>query len=413
MKNKENKNQDFNFFSFATSKHDVPQFSEGGRKEWIDYGDKNLYPDFLIELMNSSSKHNSLLKKKVNMSAGNGFIITEENKEIIKNENGSENLNDIAFKNAYDLMVYGCYSLSITWSNDRKSISRISYIDSSKIRIAKELEDDSEMAKRQADGVDFYYVSPDWANTRKAKNKPEIVQGYSEKYNDASTQIIYVKEYRPGTSYYVLPDYISSVQWIQLDEQIANFHLSSVHNGFTPSMVISFKGGTPSEEERDALYRNIQDKYAGTSNGSKVFITFSDNKDKAPEFIPIELSSSDERFLNLEGQIQQNIIIAHNATPIVAGVGIAGKLGTSAEVIENEKMFKSNVIDQKQRLLERTFNMIQEVNKSGVILKLDGVKSFDKEDIEEIKSQTIDDTIGNFIEEKIERIKIETELNKN
>ena len=366
-----------NFFSFGASINNLPKFEETIRQTWIQYGDNNLFPDYLITLMNSSSKHNSLLKKKVNMAAGNGWEKNDELKSFIENENGKEDLNEIVFKNAYDLMVYGAYAIAITWSKDRKSIARISYVDTRKIRIAKQTEDDSEMTKLQEDGVDFYWISSDWSKFRKTKNKPTLIQGFSKEHTEEATQLIYTKEYRPGTDFYTLPDYISSIDWIELDKEIANFHLSSVHNGFTPGMIISFRGGIPTDEEMDVFYKDVQKKYAGSNNASRVFIMFSENSDTAPEFIPIQLNSSDERFLALEEQIMQNIIVGHGATPIIAGVATSGKLGSSGEIIEAEMIFQKNVIDAKQILIERTYNKLATINGLTAELQLDGIESFD------------------------------------
>ena len=371
-----------NFFTFSKNREEnTPTFSEG-KQEWINYGLDNQYGEYLIELLNTSSKHNSLVRKKVNMTAGKGFIETPENATFIENGFGKEDCNEIAVKNAWDLMTYGGGCFAVTWSKDKKSIARKSYVDFSKVRIAKQLDDDSEMAKRQAEGVEYFYVSADWSKPKKEKNIPELIQGFDERYKDELTQLVWFTEYRPGVDYYTYPDYISSVDWIELDREIANFHLSSVKNGFTPSMVISFNGGIPTDEEMKDIKKKLTKQYAGTDNGSEVFVTFSESKDRAPEFIPINLNASDERFLQLEEQIQQNIIVAHGASPIVAGVAISGKLGSSDEVIEAETVFNANVIEQKQVTIERAFNKIAAIN--GVPdLELQGVESFESEVIEE------------------------------
>jgi len=381
---------DNNFISISLNKREnTPKFAEG-KQDWVAYGEDNLYPDYLVELMNTSSKHNSLIKKKVNMSVGGGFLDNPALMDFIKNNNGKEDLNDIVYKNGYDLNLYGGFALAVTWSNDRSKIVRLSYVDYSQVRIAKVLDDDSEMAKMQENGVDFYYISADWNQYKKDKFKPVLMQGFSEQYKKESTQLIYVNEYRAGVDYYTYPDYISSVDWIELDKEIANFHLSSVHNGFTPSMIISFKGGIPTDEEMKKLKQKLNKEYAGSDNASAVFLTFSESGDNAPEFIPINLNASDDRFLQLEEQIQQNIIIAHGASPIVAGVAISGKLGSSDEVLENEQMFQRNVIDAKQKLLERTYNRILDIN--GVLedLELVGIKSFDEEIEKVAEGEVID-----------------------
>ena len=372
------------FLTFSLNKtENTPVFAES-KADWIPYGDNNLYPDYLINLMNTSSKHNSLIRKKVNMSVGEGFVETPSLKQFIANPNGKEDLNDIVFKNGYDLATYGGYALAVTWSNDRTKIVRESFVDYSKVRIAKHLEDDSEMAQLQEQGVEFYYISSDWSQYKKDKYKPVLIQGFSETHKGEATQLIYVNEYRAGVDYYTYPDYIASVDWIELDKEIANFHLSSVHNGFTPSMVMNMRGGVPTAEEQKEFKKKVQKQYGGSDNASRVFITFSENADTSPEFIPINLNASDDRFLQLEEQIQQNIIIAHGASPIVAGVAISGKLGSSDEVIESEQVFQKNVIDGKQKLLERAYNKILMVNGSDEKIELKGVKSFDEvEDIVE------------------------------
>lgn len=370
-----------NFLGVSLSKREnTPTFSES-KSDWVIYGDDNQYPEYLINLMNTSSKHNSLIKKKVNMSVGGGFLENPELDNFISNPNGKEDLNDIVFKNGFDLSLYGGFALAITWSKDRTKVVRASYVDYSKVRIAKILDDGSDMAKMQEKGVDFFYLSADWTQYRKDKYKPVLMQGFSEEYKAEATQLIYVNEYRAGVDYYTYPDYIAAVDWIELDREIANFHLSSVHNGFTPSMIISFKGGIPTEEEMKKLKKKMQKEYAGSDNGSAVFLTFSENGDTAPEFIPVNLNASDDRFLQLEEQIQQNIIIAHGASPIVAGVSISGKLGSSDEVIENEEMFQRNVIDSKQKLLERSYNKIVGINGISAKLELVGIKSFDIEEV--------------------------------
>lgn len=356
------------------SQQEMPKFVESNRYNWISYGDNNNLSAELIDLMNSSAKHASLLKKKADMTAGNGFVETIGNAKLLKNVYGKDPLSVVAYKCAYDLMIYGGYYLAITWSKDNMSIARVEYLDWSKVRIAKQLDDDSDMAKLQGGGLEFYYVSADWNQYRKDRFKPKLVQGFSQEFKDEKTQIIAVQEYRPGTDFYVLPDYIAGKKWIQLDAAIADFHLSSTENGYTPSMIVNFKGPVPSDEELDILSGKMQKKYAGTNNGSRIFLTFSDNKDMAPDFIPINLNASDERFLKLEEHIQANLIVTHRASPIVAGIATAGKLGSTAEIEEAEEVFERTVIDQKKRTLMRGFDIITDVN--GLEdLELRGIKT--------------------------------------
>ena len=363
---------------------EAPEFKTVNNKDYILYGTKNDFPSILKEMMNTSSLHSAILKKKADMSAGKGFETASlEQKNFVNNVNGSETLNEIAYKNAYDLALYGGFCFLVTWSKDKKSIARVQYMDWSKVRKVKELEDDSEVAIRQTEGVEFYQVSSDWTQERKEKYKPEIVQGFSTKYNDVATQLVYVSMYRPGSEdVYPLPDYQACSTYIALDTEIASWHLNSVKNGFTPSMMINMIG-VPSDEEMKQFQRKLEDQYSGSANSSKVILTLSEDESQVPVITPLTLNDSDERYKDLANQVKEQIIIGHRASSTVVGVATAGKLGTSNEVFEAEAMFQHNVIDQYQYSLESQYNRIMNFNGIDGEIELTHSVTFDLDEVEE------------------------------
>ena len=380
----ENKNTKVNMVSAPAVEVEAPEFKTLNNKDYILYGKKNDFPDILKEMMNTSSLHSAILKKKSDMSAGLGFeATTSEQKNFINNFNGSETINEIVYKNAYDLALYGGYCFLVTWSKDKKSIARVQYMDWSKVRKVKELEDDSEVAVRQTEGIDFFQISADWTQERKEKYKPEIVQGFSTKYNDVATQLVYVPMYRPGSEdVYPLPDYQACSTYIALDTEIASWHLNSVKNGFTPSMMINMIG-VPSDEEMKQFQRKLEEQYSGSANSSKIILTLSEDEAQVPIITPLTLNDSDERYKDLAQQVKEQIIIGHRASSTVVGVATAGKLGTSSEVIEAEAMFQHNVIDQYQYLLESQYNRIMNLNGiEGEILLNESI-TFNLDDVEE------------------------------
>ena len=387
-----NKNTKVNMVSAPAIEVEAPEFKTLNNKDYILYGKKNDFPDILKEMMNTSSLHSAILKKKSDMSAGLGFeATTSEQKDFINNFNGSETLNEIVYKNAYDLALFGGYCFLVTWSKDKKSIARVQYMDWSKVRKVKELEDDSEVAVRQTEGVDFFQISADWTQERKEKYKPEIVQGFSTKYNDVATQLVYVPMYRPGSEdVYPLPDYQACSTYIALDTEIASWHLNSVKNGFTPSMMINMIG-VPSDEEMKQFQRKLEEQYSGSANSSKIILTLSEDEAQVPIITPLTLNDSDERYKDLAQQVKEQIIIGHRASSTVVGVATAGKLGTSSEVIEAEAMFQHNVIDQYQYLLESHYNRIMNLNgiegeillNESVTFKLDNVEEENEPKTEE------------------------------
>ena len=386
----ENKNTKVNMISAPSIDIEAPEFKTLNNKDYIMYGNKNDFPTILKEMMNTSSLHSAILKKKSDMTAGLGFeSTTAEQKNFINNLNGSETIDQIVYKNAYDLALYGGYCFLVTWSKDKKSIARVQYMDWSKVRKVKELDDDSEVAIRQTEGVDFYQISADWTQERKEKYKPEIVQGFSTEYNDVATQLVYVPMYRPGSEdVYPLPDYQACSTYIALDTEIASWHLNSVKNGFTPSMMINMIG-VPSDEEMKQFQRKLEEQYSGSANSSKIILTLSEDEAQVPIITPLQLNDSDERYKDLAQQVKEQIIIGHRASSTVVGVATAGKLGTSGEVVEAEAMFQHNVINQYQYLLESHYNRIMNLNGIEGEITLCKSITFDLDNIKEEKGEEV------------------------
>ena len=362
---------------------EAPVFKVTNNKDFIHYGEANDYPSTLLEMMNQSSLHSAILKKKADMTASQGFEVqTVEQKAFVSNINGSETLDQIVYKNAFDVGLYGGYCYLATWSKDKKSIARIQYMDWAKVRKVKELDDDSEIAKLQTEGVDFFMISSDWTQERKEKYKPEIVQGFSAEYTDETTQLVYVPMYSPGSEdTYPLPDYQACSTWIAVDTEIASYHLNSCKNGFLPSMMINLIG-VPSDEETKVFHKKLEERYKGSANASNVIITVSEDETQVPIITPIEPNSSDQRYKDLKDQVREEIVTGHRASNTAVGIAVAGKLGASSEVIEAEAMFQHNVINGYQKLIEGSYNRIMNFNgiegelelKNSITFKLDEVE---------------------------------------
>lgn len=399
---KDNNNTKVQMISAQAEEVESPVFKTVNNKDYIYYGLNNDYPQILKDMMNTSSLHSAILKKKADMTAGKGFDFeTTEQKSFIANINGKETLDQIAYKLAYDLVLYGGFSYLVTWSKDKKTIARIQYMDWSSVRIVKELCDDSDMSKMQEEGVDFFQISSDWSQERKEKYKPKLVQGFSTEYKDETTQLVYLPMYRPGSQdTYPLPDYQASSTYIALDTEIALWHLSSVKNGFTPSMMINMIG-VPSDEEMKQFQKKLEQQYQGSANASKVILTLSEDETQVPVLTPINLNDSDTRYKDLAIQIKEQIIIGHRASSTAIGVPTAGKLGASSEIIEAEAVFQHNVIDNYQILIEASFTRIMNFNNIEGDLQLNNSITFDLDDVEE---EDIVETTDN-VEEELKLIK--------
>ena len=149
----------------------APKVLENTHNEWITYGDgeyKNLYPQFLIDMYNSSATHSAIINATASMVAGGDIIIEEEGNDLSAfvqlkkflasvNRNG-DTAHEIITKCAFDLKLFGAYALNVIWSKDKSKIAEIHHIPVEQVRIGK---------KNESGIVDEYYVSSDWTNYRR------------------------------------------------------------------------------------------------------------------------------------------------------------------------------------------------------------------------------------------------------
>lgn len=322
---------------------------------WTTWGLDNLRGEYLLHLLNRSSKHNAIVKSKAAMIGGQGWNKDNLSTNAILFLNNIENENDldeIVARLSYDLEVFGGFYLNIIWSKDRTRIAEINYIDHNLVRIQE---------KQLDEETDSYWYTPDWS--KHSRLKPIKYQGFSTENRREANQILYVKEFRPGQQVYGIPEYISAEGWIALEGAIEEFHNSSIQNGFSPSMVINFGSGIPGSEEMDNVIRRLRQEYEGASKGGKVIFTFSDGTQNAPVITPINLNDSDKRFIELNKEVTEGILCGHRViNPTLFGIKTPGELGGTNDILESMSIFKAQYIEPKQKLIERIFNKLSRIN---------------------------------------------------
>lgn len=334
----------------------IPQFGEReSNKGFVYFGENNLYPDYLISLSSRSARHSAILKTKARMVGGNGWDktnLTPATINFIRNINGDFNLDEILARVAYDIELFGAFSLIITWSKDRSKIARIEYINPSKVRIANP-EPDCD--------VDSYFVSDGWENTK--KYPPVLYPGFDPYNRQDAQQLLYAKCGEDSIDWYAKPSYIAAVNWMELDYDLSLFHLSNVKKGFYPGMMINFNYEPSSEEEMDIVIRRLKQEYSGAGNAGNVLFTFSEGKENAPVITPIQSNDSDKKFEQLNTTLETNIFQAHQINnPALFGVLQPGKLGGTNELVESLAIFQSMYIDPRQFFIEGIFNKLASLN---------------------------------------------------
>ena len=337
---------------------DLPTIRETGYRDWVEFGLDNQFPQFLIDVFHTKSiTHKTIINRKVKMVAGEGFEkpTDEAGLSLWRNVYSDDNLDDILYKITFDLEINGGFCLGVRWSQDGTKISEIYHIPFESVRIDK--------GNDSSNGLpNYYWISDDWSNVR--REKPKKYQGFSKKYLDNKNQVLYVKQYQPGSNMvYSIPDYFSSINWVLAEWEISNFHRATIQNGFNAGFILNFATGIPNPEEMERAYKEIKNKYTGTFNAGRFILTFSNGKEQEPRLSPIPLADTDSRYTELNDLIRQNIFTANEVTtPELFGVSTPGKLGNKAELLEGLEIFQSVYVNYKQNFIEKVINKLGDIN---------------------------------------------------
>jgi hypothetical protein len=329
---------DLRVVTFAEARQ--PEFKEKKGEGYIQYGDRNDYPNYLVDLFNKSAKHNAIIKSKVHYISANGWKGSEAAEPFIEKVNRMESLNDLTRKVSLDAELFGGYYLEIIFSSTGQ-LSEIWHCDYTKVRTNK-------------DNTQFWYKE-DW-NDR--IEKAQVYPAFNPA-NPFGKQILYVKEYRPNMGFYSLPGYFGALNYIESDIEISKHVLGNAQTGFSASKLITLPNGDPSDEEKRNIEKRFTNRFSG-SDGKKFILAFVTDSARKP--IVDDLGTSDitkEDFGRVDSLIQTNIFSGHQiTTPSIFGIAEAGKLGSRSEMRDGYEIFKNTYVNSKQMHLESVFNML-------------------------------------------------------
>ena len=347
---------DLFFLSFAEARQPEYREKKGEGGGYIEFGQKNDYPNYLVELLNKSAKHNSIIKSKVNYITGNGFKTKGPDpvgEQFIEQANPYESLAELSRKVSLDIETFGGAYINCIWSESGEILSSIYHVDYTKVRT-------------NADNTQFWY-SEDW-NDRKYKK--EVYNAFNTQLRTGS-QILYLKEYRPNLNAYALPGYYGALNYIESDIEISKHVLGNAQTGFSASKLITLPNGDPTDDEKRTIERKFTNRFSG-ADGKKFILSFTNDPSRKP--IIDDLGASDitkEDFTNVDKMIQQNIYAGHQITsPDLFGISTPGQLGSRQQMRDSYEIFKNTYVNDKQIFIEQIFSELAKLHGASESLEI-------------------------------------------
>ena len=332
------------------SSYTRPEIKEQYNRDWVEYGEDNDYFNYLIDRYNGSATNNAAVNGIAEMIYGKGLDAVDSKDKPSEYEEMKELFTKSCMKKVcYDYKMMGQAAIQIIYSKDRKKIVQVEHIPVETLRAEKANN------KGQIQG---YYYAKDWSEIT-SKLQPKRIPAFGS--SNAGLEILYIKPYRAGFYYYSPVDYQGGLQYAELEEEIANYHINNIQNGLAPSMLINFNNGVPTEEQRSLIEQNIQEKFSGSSNAGRFILAFNDSKELSASIEPVILSDAHEQYKFLSDESMRKVMVSHRiVSPMLVGIKDNTGLGNNAEELQTASLLMDNtvirpmqvtILDELERIL--------------------------------------------------------------
>jgi hypothetical protein len=346
-----------NIHVLELSSYTTPVIQESKRDAWVEFGVDNNYFQFIIDRYVNSTTNSSVINNVSRLIYGRGLSALDASKKPNEYAQMMSLFNpDCIRKIVLDRKMFGQFAMQIHYSQDHKRILKAYHIPVNLLR-AEKCNKDGE--------IEGYYYSDNWLDVKKYAPKRIPAFGYSNE----QIEILYSKPYAVGMKYYALPDYQGGLPYAKLEEEIADYLINEVQNGFSGTKVVNFNNGVPTEEQQSIIKSKVLSQLTG-SRGQKVIVAFNNNQESKTTVDDLPLNDAPEHYTYLSEECVKKIMLAHNVTsPLLFGLGSANGFSSNADELKNASiLFDNMVIKPIQDQIIEAFDKILAFN--GITLKL-------------------------------------------
>lgn len=317
-------------------------------KDFISWGENNQYPKFLWDLYSNCSTLQTIVNGTADYVCGDDIICNVPNFQSQVNKKG-ETIGELIAKIAVDYIIFGSFAIQVI-RNINNEVSELYWIDINKLRSDEKNE--------------VFYYSEDW-NKSFGRVKTILYPKFNPKDSNP-TSIFYFKGNKTRTTYGT-PIWSAAVKNVQIENAITDFHLNEINNNFMTSKLISFNNGTPDDEQKAEIERNLSEKFSGSENAGRLMIAFSDSKENAPEVLDLGSDNFPERYASLEKRNKEQIFCAFRCTPTLMGIITESNGFATSEYSDSYKLFNKTVVSPIQQAIVNAFDKILGVKDSITI----------------------------------------------
>lgn len=213
-------------------------------REFIQWGDRNAYPDYLEDLCENVASLQSIIDGSADYVCGERVNVSRALQGQYMNRK-NQTADDLVRELAVSFFTYGGFAVQVIRSQSG-DIVELYAMDMKNLRCDKDNE--------------VFYYSETW-NRRFSMVKTIVYPKFIPDARGIPSSVLFVK----NTAYhtYPRPKYAACLKACEIERSIDEYHLNSINNGFMGSVLVNFNNGTPTDEEQEEIEKGINEKFAG------------------------------------------------------------------------------------------------------------------------------------------------------
>lgn len=366
------------------SAYTSPVIQENKKNDFIEYGSDNNYFQYLIDRYLYSATNNAIITGVTNMIYGKGIDALDSNKKpneyaqmrsIIKG--------DMLKKVALERKMLGMAAMQVV--KEKGKVKTLDHFPMHTLR-AEKCNDKGE--------IEAWYYYPDWSK-KKPSEAPKRIPAFGFG-NGNEVEIYVIKPYVSGFHYYTPIDYSGALPYSVLEEEIGDYLINDVQNGFSGTKVINFNNGIPSEEMRDQIKRDVLGKLTG-SRGEKVIVAFNANAESKTTVEDIPLNDAPAHYDYLSKECFEKLIVGHRVTsPMLLGIReTGGGLSNNADEIKTATLLFDNIVIKPYQLeIIDALDEVLAVNEISLKLYFKTIQPLEFVDASGMNAETTEEETG-------------------
>jgi len=337
----------------------------------------------------ASGTHSACIDTRTDMTIGSGLVPVEpspETEEFLNTPNRlGMSMQEIWEKICFDYNLTGMYAVQTLYSKEGK-IVEVVHNDISTVRAVA----NDELIDPFIPYINTWALSTKWPEiVSKHRMNPQnaaiLINNFNPKTwaEDGGRQLLVNKKYISGMFPYGLPHYQSVIKYIQLDNELAKYHLNKVSGGMFANVILRLSGN-PNDEEKSRFKNEFTRKYLGADKSKILFIWSDEDEAQDPKIIPFSTNDSAQVFKELNDMLTQKILTAHRIPPELASIPTTTSLGgDAAKMATSYSFIVENVIKAMQKSMLVGINQIMKQNELMEVTVLNDGLKLDQEDVDE------------------------------